>query len=249
MNYSLDDITWQEAITIVQKVFRHEPFTKKCSDDNPNTKQRDTFRRYVVKLVRSINYNDRTTLINIERLEALRIEEQKAVIVSTQISIQPGHIAPEFPTSQNPGFQPTSPYLQYESTREPEIKELRTYQLQIESGTPIATPVPPEFVRPARGPTSIPSGIPVNLQTPGMVQQAANLVGAVARAGGAFLTGQQVLCTEDELKARQAICDNCEHWQIDPRVNMHRCRACGCYQLKQYVKTEKCPLKKWPGDQ
>jgi hypothetical protein len=246
MNDLPDEVTWQQAVTKIQKVFKHEPFTKKCSDDNLNIKQRDTFRRYAVKLARSINFNQRTTIINIERLQAIR-DEERAAVIATQISIQPGYIAPEPPTSQNSGFKPTSPYLQ-EPVHPPEIQSIRTAHIHIEPGTPIATPVPAEFMRPTQGPTGVAPGSSPELRPPGLVRRAANLAEAVAKMGGAFLTGQQVLCSEDELKTRQEICASCEQWQLNPRVNMHRCEACGCYQLKQHIKTEKCPLGKWPGD-
>ena len=42
--------------------------------------------------------------------------------------------------------------------------------------------------------------------------------------------------------ARSAHCSICPSWD----ARQARCLACGCYSLKHWLSTEKCPLGNWP---
>lgn len=50
------------------------------------------------------------------------------------------------------------------------------------------------------------------------------------------------IASESALMARSCQCWLCPQW--DARAQ--RCLACGCYSLKHWLETEKCPLGKWP---
>jgi hypothetical protein len=76
---------------------------------------------------------------------------------------------------------------------------------------------------------------------PSRMRQIASAAGAAGRAIVAAATGQPVLVSDEIRAARQAICDECEHWDVENR----RCRKCGCYGLKLDLATERCPIGKW----
>jgi hypothetical protein len=77
---------------------------------------------------------------------------------------------------------------------------------------------------------------------PSVMEMAANFTGAMARwakAGFATVGGQAY-------EARFATCKGCDKWDGNANAGMGKCRACGCSVLKLWLKTERCPLSKWP---
>jgi len=51
--------------------------------------------------------------------------------------------------------------------------------------------------------------------------------------------------TAEELVERRDICQSCSSWQGESAFGIGRCGSCGCYGLKLYVASEKCPKDKW----
>jgi hypothetical protein len=67
--------------------------------------------------------------------------------------------------------------------------------------------------------------------------------GLVALIKAAPKVAAALVRTEDPALAekRLAICKGCEHW------DGNRCRKCGCFTaLKVRLKSESCPVGKWP---
>jgi len=80
---------------------------------------------------------------------------------------------------------------------------------------------------------------------PSLIQQAKNFAGAVVEhARGGFQR-----TSEEEIKQRISICNECEFFAKDSG----RCRQCGCFLIngilgtegKIFWKGEKCPIGKW----
>jgi hypothetical protein len=46
---------WKEALEIVIEKYKHEPLRAKCSDSNPNTQEREIFRRYMIQMASQID--------------------------------------------------------------------------------------------------------------------------------------------------------------------------------------------------
>ncbi len=78
---------------------------------------------------------------------------------------------------------------------------------------------------------------------PSFIVQAGTALGALGRVAGAVLTGEPVKVAADVYEARTAICAACSEYD----AAADRCRACGCYGLKRWLATERCPLDppKW----
>jgi len=55
----------------------------------------------------------------------------------------------------------------------------------------------------------------------------------------AWLDAGFPVTNKSQFQSRMAHCLECLDW-VD-----HRCRKCGCYQVKQWLDTEKCPVNKW----
>lgn len=71
---------------------------------------------------------------------------------------------------------------------------------------------------------------------PPLMQQAANLAGAVGR----FVASGGGLATDEEKARRRATCESCEYFADS------RCRLCGCHlAYKQAMASERCPVDKW----
>lgn len=51
--------------------------------------------------------------------------------------------------------------------------------------------------------------------------------------------------TEEQHKARMAICNDCEFWQQGARFGLGKCLKCGCTGAKQWLATSVCPINKW----
>lgn len=72
----------------------------------------------------------------------------------------------------------------------------------------------------------------------------------VRRAGQAIKNfwkqhGQRLVNAE-QLAERQAICEQCIHWNGSAVLGAGACKACGCSGLKLYAVSENCPAEKWP---
>ena len=50
--------------------------------------------------------------------------------------------------------------------------------------------------------------------------------------------------------ARTAICEACDLWDAGARLGLGKCNHpdCGCTKFKRWMKTERCPLGRWPQD-
>ena len=84
------------------------------------------------------------------------------------------------------------------------------------------------------------------LHEPTLTELATNFAGAVGRwAAGGFAT-----VDADAYAARSAICDGCTFWDGSARLGLGKCKApgCGCTSVKRWLATERCPLRKWPGE-
>jgi hypothetical protein len=73
---------------------------------------------------------------------------------------------------------------------------------------------------------------------PGLGRMVAGFSWALARWAAAGFA----VVEEAEYRRRRAACEACPEWCTGP---VPRCRLCGCYALKLWLSTEKCPLKKW----
>lgn len=53
--------------------------------------------------------------------------------------------------------------------------------------------------------------------------------------------------TKSEFNERLATCRSCTFWDEKARLGMGKCnhKECGCSKGKLWLKTEKCPIKKW----
>lgn len=74
-----------------------------------------------------------------------------------------------------------------------------------------------------------------------VLEMTQNFVGAIGR----WATAGFPVATESQAKQRQAICAACPEWEMDARLGLGKCRACGCAGFKAWLATERCPLSKW----
>jgi len=49
------------------------------------------------------------------------------------------------------------------------------------------------------------------------------------------------MASDEEVFIRSCHCSLCEFWEAKPG----RCAKCGCYSMKQKLKTSKCPIGRW----
>jgi hypothetical protein len=89
-----------------------------------------------------------------------------------------------------------------------------------------------------------------NCKTPGVVTMAANAAAAVYRIAAATAQNEAIKVEPETLKARMAICLQCEFMTVSANGLAHRCNQCGCWLdgnvlCKACLKTESCPLNKW----
>jgi Family of unknown function (DUF6171) len=79
---------------------------------------------------------------------------------------------------------------------------------------------------------------------PTLLEMAGNAAGAAKRLAFAWMSGNEVTVSLEEMEARLTICMECEHFDH----GSVRCRKCGCWlRKKAALKTEHCPLDppKW----
>lgn len=70
------------------------------------------------------------------------------------------------------------------------------------------------------------------------------MAGNFAKATAQFVMAGMPVCSQEQFKARRAVCDACPEWMKDAAIP--HCRRCGCAGLKLWLVTERCPLDKWP---
>lgn len=71
---------------------------------------------------------------------------------------------------------------------------------------------------------------------------------SAARAYWAFRRSGKPMLGPDETGERLAICQSCEHKSTHKIFDL--CNLCGCLlTFKSKLPTERCPLRKWPGDE
>jgi hypothetical protein len=73
-----------------------------------------------------------------------------------------------------------------------------------------------------------------------LAQKVANFAATVGAWGAA---GCPVV-DQSTLEARATRCFSCPHWLAE--AVFPRCEVCGCSELKQELKTAKCPIGRWP---
>lgn len=80
----------------------------------------------------------------------------------------------------------------------------------------------------------------------GGIRTAMNFAGAVVRAGGALLRGDEVTIPARERDDRLQICVKCPQFiGADARLGP-RCSDCGCFlEVKTWLATEDCPQGRW----
>jgi hypothetical protein len=98
----------------------------------------------------------------------------------------------------------------------------------------LATGVPAEPPRPRPRPEPRPY--------PSLAAQAVAAAAAAGRVLAAALSGAPVLAPAAAITERAATCATCN--EFDPA--QHRCRMCGCGELKLHLAALECPLGKWP---
>ena len=86
-----------------------------------------------------------------------------------------------------------------------------------------------------------------------MARDAKHFVQSAGKVVKAALTGEQVLATKEQYKARELICEQCD--RVSRKNGMpspatilkdDKCQECGCKILKKIeYATEICPLGKW----
>lgn len=88
-------MNWEEALEIVMRYSKHEPFRDKCSDSNSNIKERNTFRSFMLQMASQLELGGipspiapSETSFFFKDLE----EKPKPVRVGGIITIQPGSI-------------------------------------------------------------------------------------------------------------------------------------------------------------
>ena len=78
-------------------------------------------------------------------------------------------------------------------------------------------------------------------EPPSPAQMAANL----AKAFGKWVKSGFSCVNESEYNKRKQTCLNCPEWRGEAAFGYGRCGSCGCLAIKLFMKTEKCPKKKW----
>ena len=86
-----------------------------------------------------------------------------------------------------------------------------------------------------------------------MARDAKHFVQSAGKVAKAALTGEQVLATKEQYKARELICEQCDkvarkNGMPSPATILSddKCLECGCKILKKIeYATEACPLGKW----
>ena len=86
-----------------------------------------------------------------------------------------------------------------------------------------------------------------------LAREAKHFVQSAGKVVKAALTGEQVLATKEQCKARELICEQCD--RVSRKNGMpspatilsdDRCLECGCKILKKIeYATELCPMGKW----
>lgn len=73
---------------------------------------------------------------------------------------------------------------------------------------------------------------------PSVLELVSNFTGALTR----WVAAGAPTVTKEQYHQRLSICKACPHW------NGNKCVKCGCYRLKHWLATEKCPdtPSKWP---
>ena len=85
------------------------------------------------------------------------------------------------------------------------------------------------------------------------LREAGHFIQSAGKVVKAALTGEQVLVTKEQYKARELICEQCD--QVSRKNGMptgatilsdDKCEECGC-KVREKIKyaTESCPLGKW----
>ena len=81
--------------------------------------------------------------------------------------------------------------------------------------------------------------------SPPLLEQAANVAGAVVRVISAVVHGEPVKANPAVHDARLAICGDCE-FNVGRRLGVNvKCTRCGCGGVKLHLATERCPVGKW----
>ena len=86
-----------------------------------------------------------------------------------------------------------------------------------------------------------------------LAREAKHFVQSAGKVVKAAMTGEQVLATKEQYKARELICEQCDkvtrkNGMPSPAtiLNDDKCLECGCKILKKIeYATEACPLGKW----
>jgi len=75
-----------------------------------------------------------------------------------------------------------------------------------------------------------------------LTKRVAGLTEALVTAAMDRVQGKRVLCTDEEVKARNMICQVCDHYD----KKKGRCQTCGCkVKRKAQLVSSKCPIGKW----
>ena len=86
-----------------------------------------------------------------------------------------------------------------------------------------------------------------------LARDAKHFVQSASKVAKAALTGEQVIATQEQYKARELICEQCD--KVSRRNGMptgatilsdDKCLECGCKVLEKIkYATEACPMGKW----
>jgi hypothetical protein len=81
-----------------------------------------------------------------------------------------------------------------------------------------------------------------SLDYPSLLQQAANVAGAVGSIVASAVHGEPISVPQEEQDRRLAICHGCEFWD----AQQGRCSKCGCFGAwKSWLTSQQCPVGKW----
>jgi hypothetical protein len=83
--------------------------------------------------------------------------------------------------------------------------------------------------------------IKTKYKTPSAISQAKHLIKSLKEWAASGLK----VCNPKEVIQRSAICKGCKFFKDGQSVYFPRCTKCGCTNLKNYIKTTKCPIGKW----
>lgn len=92
-------------------------------------------------------------------------------------------------------------------------------------------------------PTIIANQKPAHIAPPTKLEMATNFAGSMVR----FAIHGFKTVSEEQYKARLAICGKCNFWDDSARFGLGKCNApgCGCSRYKMLIAGEKCPIGKW----